>query len=268
MSEDTVHSPLSIVVPAYNEERRLGASLRRMAEYFASCGLTPEIVLVDDGSRDGTAAVGREFLSLYEGPGLLLINHRNRGKGYSVRRGVMAAAGERVLITDADLSTPIEEVHALLERQEHEGWPIVIGSRALPGSRIEVRQPRLREALGKCFNRLVRALTGLQFADTQCGFKLLLREPALPAIRDMMVDGFAFDVELIWRAQRAGLGVVECPIKWRDSRGSSVSLLTDAPRMLWDLLRLRRRLGRVPAPAGGRQPFPEAAPPGAGSPRR
>jgi len=268
MSEDTLHPPLSIVIPAYNEERRLGASLRRVAEYFGSCGLTPEIVLVDDGSRDGTAAVGREFFSLYEGPGLLLINHRNRGKGYSVRRGVMAAAGERVLVSDADLSTPIEEAHSLLERQEHEGWPIIIGSRALPGSRIEVRQPRLREALGKCFNRVVRALTGLQFADTQCGFKLLLREPVLPIVRDMTVNGFAFDVELIWRARRAGLGVMECPVAWRDSRGSSVGLFTDAPRMLWDLLVLRRRLGRAPAAAAGRQPLPGLAPPGAGSPRR
>lgn len=268
MSEDALRPPLSVVIPAYNEERRLGASLRRTAEYFRSCGLTPEIVLVDDGSTDGTPGVGREFLSLYDGPGLLLLNHRNRGKGYSVRRGILASSGERVLVSDADLSTPIEEVHALLERQEQEGWTIVIGSRALPASRIEVHQPRLRECLGKVFNLAVRAVSGLPYLDTQCGFKLLVRDPVLSVVRELCVDGFAYDVELLWRAHLAGLGVAEHPVRWRDSRGTSVGLLRDAPRMLWDLLRLRRRLGRAPADSMPR-PVAEArpAPPGALPPR-
>ncbi len=245
MIDDALRAPLSIVIPARNEERRLGQSLRRVAEYFKSCGVSPEIILVDDGSRDATAGVGREFLSLYDGPGLLLVNHRNRGKGYSVRRGVLAAAGERVLLCDADLSAPIEEVHALLERHEQGGWDVVIGSRALPGSHIEVRQPAPREWLGKLFNRAVRALSGLPYMDTQCGFKLLLREPVLPVVREMEVDGFAFDVELLWRARLAGLRVAEQPVRWRNARGSSVGIFRDAPRMLWDLLRLRSRLQPV-----------------------
>jgi dolichyl-phosphate beta-glucosyltransferase len=256
MIDESLGPALSVVIPAYNEERRLGASLRRIAEYFRSTGVSPEIIVVDDGSRDGTASVGREFLALYDGPGALLLNHRNRGKGYSVRRGVLAAAGERVLITDADLSTPVEEAHALLEAQEREGAHIVIGSRALPGSRIEVHQPALRERLGMLFNRIMRMLTGLPYRDTQCGFKLLARSAAQPLARAMSVDGFAFDVELLWLARRAGLRVHEQPVRWRNSRGSSVSLLRDAPRMLWDLMLLRRRLG---GPASDGRPARSAA---------
>jgi len=249
MSEDALRPALSVVIPAFNEERRLGATLRRVAEYCRSCGLTPEIVLVDDGSRDATAAVAREFIALYDGAAVLLVNHRNRGKGYSVRRGILAARGERVLVSDADLSTPIEEVHTLLERQEQDGAELVIGSRALPGSRLEVRQPALREWLGKAFNVAVRGLTGLAYRDTQCGFKLMMRDAVLPVVRSLRVDGFAFDVELLWRARRAGLEVVEHPVRWRNSRRSSVGLLTDAPRMLWDLLRLRWRLEQEPSSA-------------------
>ncbi|MCZ6778231.1 MAG: glycosyltransferase family 2 protein [Acidobacteria bacterium] len=243
MSEDALSSPLTIVIPAYGEARRLGGTLRSIATYFRGNRLSPEIVVIDDGSRDATSAVARQFFSVYEGPSLLLVNHRNRGKGYSVRRGILAASGERVLISDADLSTPIEEVYALLERQEQDGCDIVIGSRALPGSRIEVHQSILREKLGKLFNLLMRGLSGLPFRDTQCGFKLMTREVVQPVVRDLKTEGFAYDVELVWRALRAGLSVVEHPVRWRNSAGSSVGLLTDAPRMLLDLLRLRRWMG-------------------------
>lgn len=246
MSEDALSSPLSIVVPAFREERRLGGSLRSIAAYFSAIRMLPEIVLVDDGSRDATTAEARQFFSTYEGPSLLLVNHSNRGKGYSVRRGILAASGERVLISDADLSTPIEEVHSLLERQEKEHCDIVIASRALPGSRIEVHQPILREGLGKLFNLGVRWLSGLPYRDTQCGFKLMTRRAVLPVVRDLRTEGFAYDVEFVWRALRAGLSVVEHPVRWRNSKASSVGLLTAAPRMLLDLLRLRRTIDRSP----------------------
>jgi dolichyl-phosphate beta-glucosyltransferase len=242
MSESAFSSPLSIVIPAFREERRLGESLRRIVAYFRPTRLLPELVVVDDGSRDATSAVARQFFSVYEGPSLLLINHRNCGKGYSVRRGILAAAGDRVLVSDADLSTPIEEVHSLLERQEQERCDIVIASRALRASRIEVHQPILREALGKLFNLGVRLLSGLPYRDTQCGFKLMTREPVLPVLRGLRTEGFAYDVELLWRALRAGLSVVEHPVRWRNSKGSSVGLLTDAPRMLLDLFRVRRMM--------------------------
>ncbi len=253
MSEDALSAPLSVVIPAYNEQRRLGGTLRRIEQYFRSCSLLSEIIVVDDGSHDATAAVAREFLSLYQGPSLLLINHRNRGKGYSARRGILAASGERVLVCDADLSTPVEEVHALLERQEREGWEIVIGSRALPESRIEVHQSLLRELLGRTFNLAVRLVSGLPYRDTQCGFKLLTRKAVLEVVRDLGIEGFAYDVELLWRALRAGLRVGEHPVRWRNSPRSSVSMLTDAPRMLWDLLRLRREMGRAPVSRTGRK---------------
>ena len=227
---------LSLVIPAYNEEARLGATLQRLRSWLHTRGMPAEILVVDDGSTDRTATVAREALDGVRGT--VLTGEPNRGKGYAVRRGVLAATGRTVLISDADLSTPIEEhgklAAAMMDRNLH----VVIGSRALHGSQ---GQNPLRQLMGKTFNRIMRAMTGLPFQDTQCGFKLLDRAATRPVVERMVVDRFAFDVELLYLCGRAGLRVEEVPVVWRNAPGSKVSLLGDPANMLWDVARLRWR---------------------------
>lgn len=234
---------LSIVVPAFNEVRRLDDSLALMEAYLDGRRLDAEIIVVDDGSLDGTAAVARRRLERRRGQ--LIVNPANRGKGYSVRRGVLAAQGLTVLVTDADLSCPIEQ-HEHLARAMREGhYDVVIGSRGLPDSRIEVRQHRRREWMGRTFNRIVRMVTDLPYLDTQCGFKLMKRELTRPLFAKMTVDRFAYDVELLLLCARAGLRVGEVPVVWRNSPDSRVSLIGDSTRMLIDLARVAMRSRRA-----------------------
>jgi dolichyl-phosphate beta-glucosyltransferase len=199
-------------------------------------------VVVDDGSKDKTAEIAA--LALAGRRGRVLGGEGNRGKGYAVRRGVLAAEGRLVLITDADLSTPIEEYDTLAAAARARRLQVAIGSRALDTSRIEVRQNPLRQLMGKAFNRIMRGMTGLPFHDTQCGFKLLDRAATLPIVRRMVVDRFAFDVELLFLCVRAGLRVEEVPVVWRNAPGSKVSLLGDPANMLWDVARMRWRYRR------------------------
>ncbi len=252
---------LSIVIPAYNEGGRIRDSLAGLAAYLAARPETSEIVVVDDGSADATAAVVEEFACGLPvgGPRLrLLRNGRNRGKGYSIKHGVLLSAGEFLLISDADFSTPIEELPRLMDKVAREGYGIAIGSRGLKGSRIERRQPAWRELMGRCFNSLVRGITGLPFRDTQCGFKLMRREAVLDLFRAARIERFAYDVEILYLARKAGVKTAEVPVIWRDAAGSKVRPLTDSLDMLkdvlWIVLRDRRggygRLGRAPA-AGG-----------------
>jgi dolichyl-phosphate beta-glucosyltransferase len=243
---------LSIVVPAYDEERRLGASLSRISSYTREEKIDAELLVVDDGSRDATPMIVEE--ALRDMRGKLLRNAENRGKGFSVRRGVLEASGRWVLVTDADLSTPIEEIAKLSAAARDRDLDAAIGSRALRESRIEKRQNALRETMGKTFNLIIRAMTGLKFQDTQCGFKLLDRERTLPLFRHMVVDRFAFDVEFLYLCWRFGLRVEEVPIIWRDSPGSRVGLVTDPMNMLWDVARVvwRFRRGLYNPAAGGR----------------
>lgn len=237
---------LSIVIPAFNEAPRIGASLDHLIPFFRSeawCRGPVEILIVDDGSVDETARLVETFisgLSLQPAEGTpafrLLSNGRNRGKGYSIKHGVLEATGTYLLVSDTDFSTPIEELPRLLRKLEADECDIVIGSRGLPESRVEIRQAAWREALGKTFNRIVRAISGLRFHDTQCGFKVMRREAVLPLFRAARVERFAYDVEILYLAQKAGLRIVEEPVIWRNALGSKVNPVTDSLDMLKDVI--------------------------------
>ncbi len=235
----TATSPASpdwtLVIPAYNEEARLGNSLRTILQFVVQrAPQTFEVIVVDDGSTDATAAlVEREFPQVR-----LLRNPGNRGKGYSVRAGLLEARGRWVLFSDADLSTPIEE---LIPCEEHlkQGYDVVIASRALPDSIIEIHQAWWRERSGRLFNQLVRLISGLPYPDTQCGFKAYTRPAARRIARLQRLDGFAFDVEQLRLAQMLKLRVAEIPVHWINSFATRVNFLSDAPRMLRDVLRVR-----------------------------
>jgi len=239
---EPVRPHLSIVVPAYNEEERLGESLTRILAYLRQRQLDAEVLVVDDGSSDATVEIATRLLE--GGHGRVLRNDENRGKGYSVRRGVLAAAGRWVLMTDSDLSTPIEEHERLATAARDHDLDVAVGSRALHDSRVEVRQNVLRQTMGKMFNAIIRAATGLAVRDTQCGFKLMDRRRVEPLFRRMQVNRFAFDVELLFLCQRFGLRYREVPVIWRNSPRSRVSLLTDPLNMLWDVARIRWRFRR------------------------
>jgi dolichyl-phosphate beta-glucosyltransferase len=224
----------SVVIPAYNEADRLPRTLERMREYLGGRGIAYEIVVADDGSRDATAeraraAGGAQTLVLTGGP--------NRGKGHAVRRGMLAARGAQRLMSDADLSTPIEELEHL-ERRLHEGFDVAIASRAAVGARIEVRQPYLREAAGRFFNGVVRLVAVPGIDDTQCGFKLFTAAAAVACFTPARLDGFSFDVETLFIARKRGLRIAEVPVIWRNDVGTRVSALRGAEAFA-DLLRIR-----------------------------
>ncbi len=234
MPSPTPAPDLSVVIPAFNEEERLGQSLERILAHLGDGSERHEILVVDDGSRDATATVAEAYAE--DGVRVLRLD-RNRGKGAAVRRGVAASAGRRVLLTDADLSAPIEEL-AKLEPRLGEAQ-VVLGSRAVAGSRITLHQPLYRELMGKTFNRLIRLAGVGRIHDTQCGFKLLDGDVGREVFRRMITDGFAFDVELVWLAQRLGHRVVEVGVAWEDSPSSRVRVLADPPRMLLEIVRFR-----------------------------
>jgi dolichyl-phosphate beta-glucosyltransferase len=235
---------VSVVIPAYNESARLPPTIARVREYFAQSALSYEVVVVDDGSTDDTAARARACGV----PQLtVLVNEPNRGKGYSVRRGMLAARGAHRLMTDADLSTPIDELDRLLAVQRA-GTEVVIGSRAVSGSNIEVRQPWYRENMGRLFNLLVRLLAVPGLRDTQCGFKLFTARAAEEVFSRARLDGFSFDVEALFLARRAGFSVAEIPVTWRNDAATRVGMLGGF-RAFPDLFRIRTNawLGRYRA---------------------
>jgi len=224
---------LSVVVPAYDEAARVAPGLRRAAEYLRGRGLAHELLVVDDGSRDATAEVAAAA-------GARVLRHdRNRGKGAAVRTGVLASAGAMVLLSDADFSTPIEEIEKL-EPHLREA-DLVVGSRALADSVITVRQPIYRELMGKTFNLLVRGLGVRGLHDTQCGFKLARGETARGLCAQLTVTGFAYDVELIWLALARGLRVAEVGVVWANSPDSRVHPVRSSLGMIRDVLRMRWR---------------------------
>jgi len=233
---------LSIIVPAYNEEERLVASLGKITSYLDAAGIDAEILVVDDGSKDRTAELAVK--ALLGRRGRVLRNGDNRGKGYSVRHGVLEARGRFVLLTDADLSTPIDDHAKLAAVIRDRDLDVVIGSRALPDSDVQVRQGWLRQTMGRCFNTIIRAVTGLPYRDTQCGFKLMDRERVKPLFDKMVVNRFAFDVELLFLCARFGLSVADVPVIWRNATGSKVSVLGDPLNMIADVLRVRWRFRR------------------------
>ncbi len=229
---------ISIVIPAYNEAERIGDTLSSILAYLAGGEVDGEILVVDDGSTDGTVAVVRGILD-ESGPHRLITGRPNRGKGYSVREGAQAATRPWTLISDADLSTPIAEVEQLLAAARDGGHDLVMGSRAMADSRIGVYQGWMRRNMGRTFNLVVRAITGLPYKDTQCGFKLWRTESVRPLLDKLTIDGFAWDVELLWLARRGGLSLAERPVEWNNAEGSKVAMVADPLRMLRDLLRVR-----------------------------
>jgi glycosyltransferase involved in cell wall biosynthesis len=224
---------ISIIIPAYNEEKRLPATLRAVKAYLeATSWEFAEIVVVDDGSRDGTAELARSAGAR------VLLNTGNRGKGYSVRHGMLKARGDWALFSDADLSSPIEELEKLWSATERGGARAAIGSRDLDRSLIGVRQPLFRELSGRIFNLVIRLVTGLPFHDTQCGFKLFETAAAREIFERQRVERFGFDVEVLYIAQRLAYRVVEVPVRWNDVAGTKVHMLGGVAAFL-DPLKVR-----------------------------
>ena len=229
---------LSVVVPAYNEEGRIRPTLERIASHLAELGQEHEILVVDDGSTDATVQVVGEIAASW--PTVRILRQpENRGKGAAIRAGVLASTGEEVLFSDADLATPIEEL-AKLRQHLQGGCDIAIGSRAVTGADIRVRQSVLRMLMGKTFNRIVRLLVVPGISDTQCGFKLFRGAVARELFAESHVDGFAFDVEILLLA-RGRYRVAEVPVVWRHVEESKVALGRHSSRMLLDVIRLRWR---------------------------
>jgi dolichyl-phosphate beta-glucosyltransferase len=227
---------LSIVVPAYNEESRIAASLDAMVRYFDGQSYSYEILVVDDGSTDATRQVVRTATL----PDHVLVLHYdgNKGKGYAVRYGMMRASGAFVLFSDADLATPIEEVEHLFRAIEA-GADVAIGSRDVPGSQLVRRQSLFREFGGKLFNRCVQLIAVPGIKDTQCGFKLFTAVAAHNIFARCQIDNFSFDVEALYLARLLRYRIAEVPVRWAHQEGSKVRFLRDATRMLKTLVRIR-----------------------------
>ncbi len=229
----------SIVLPAYNEEARLPASLTAIFCYLETSGCADyEVLVVDDGSTDGTAAAAEQFIAKH--PRMrLLRNPGNRGKGYSVRHGMLEARGDWVLFSDSDLSAPIEEVERLLKAATEQGAAVAMGSRALDRSLIQIHQSWFRETAGRTFNLLMRILTGLPFADTQCGFKLFQRRAAQEVFSRQRIERWGFDAEVLFIARKLGFKTIEVPVHWSHSEGTKVNMIRDSANMFIDLFRVR-----------------------------
>jgi glycosyltransferase involved in cell wall biosynthesis len=227
----------SIVIPAYNEAKRLGSTLERVLNYVTSQQWDAEVIVVNDGSRDATPELVREaaercrFLRLIENPG-------NRGKGYSVRNGMLNATGELLLFSDADLSSPIEEASKLFTAIQN-GADIAIGSRWIRPETQTKRQSPLRQVYGRAFNIALRILLGLKQKDTQCGFKAFTRNAALKIFPLQHIERWGFDPEILFLARRFAFRVDEVPVAWADVGGTRISPLRDGLRMIGEVLRIR-----------------------------
>jgi dolichyl-phosphate beta-glucosyltransferase len=234
---------LSIVIPAVNEEKRLPESLEKIHRYLQAQGCQAEVIVVDDGSTDKTAQVVDAAAARF--PEVRRIsNPTNHGKGYAVRQGMLAARGEIALFTDADLSTPIEEAEKLIAAILDGGYDGAIGSRNLDRRLIETHQSFGRQTGGRLFNGAVRLLTGLSFADTQCGFKAFCRARGRILFEQQQVEGFGFDPEILFLAKRHGLRVAEIPVRWAHDEGSKVKFLQDGLRMVGEIWTIRRNAWR------------------------
>jgi dolichyl-phosphate beta-glucosyltransferase len=236
---------LSIIIPAYNEELRLPRTLEQIAAYANRCHREVEVLVVDDGSTDRTAAVAEAFRGKLAAL-RVVPNGVNRGKGFSVRHGVEQAHGRIVLFTDADLSAPIEEADKLIGALEH--FDLAIGSRAVNRCLITVHQSPLREFAGILFNKIVRVILRLPFVDTQCGFKAFLRERCRIIFEQQTIERFGFDPELLYLARHHGLRAVEIPVRWGHSPATKVSMFRDSVQMFLDVFKIRWNalVGRYP----------------------
>ncbi len=228
---------ISIVIPAYNEERRLPPTLIDAIDYFDRRGLSYEIIVIDDGSKDGTAEVVRKFERVRHQVRLIQLP-KNYGKGHAVRLGVLNSRGAKVLFADADGATPIQEFGRLEKALATDG-DIAIGSRALASTETKVTTSIHRRALGRIFNKCVNMLLLPSIADTQCGFKMFTRKAALFLFKRQRADRFSFDVELLYMAHKAKLAVKEVPINWTNVPGSKVNLVVDSLCMFRDVFRFK-----------------------------
>lgn len=235
---------ISIVIPAYNESVRLIAPLRKLLEFAETAG-NIEIVVVDDGSSDGTAEIARNTAAERPAVSVNVIRYeQNRGKGFAVKTGLLAATANIALITDADLSTPIEEMTKLVEPIRDGKTDVAFGSRALDRSLIGTHQPWFREQGGRVVNFMIRKMSGLDFTDTQCGFKAFNMVKFRPLLDMMTIDRFGFDVEFLFVAKHNGLRLSEIPVRWNDVEGSKVSAVRDTRRMFNELSQIRRNAKR------------------------
>jgi glycosyltransferase involved in cell wall biosynthesis len=236
---------LSVIIPAYNEELRLPATLERIATYLSSCRREAEVLVVDDGSKDDTVAVAESFRGKIATL-RVVSNGVNRGKGYSVRHGMQEARGRIALFTDADLSAPIEEAGKLIDALESND--VAIGSRAMDRSLITVHESPFREFAGIVFNKIVRSILWLPFVDTQCGFKAFRRERCGIIFEQQKIERFGFDPELLYLARHHGLRAVEIPVRWGHSPATKVSMLNDSLQMFIDVFTIRWNslMGRYP----------------------
>lgn len=233
----TEYPQYSIVIPAYNESRRLPATLRSVVDCIRANKWRAEVIVVNDGSTDSTPDVVREFAR--QAPEVRLIdNPGNHGKGYSVRNGMLQALGDVVMFTDSDLSAPIEEAERLFHAIDM-GADIAIGSRWLEKSRQTQRQPLYRQFFGRCFNAVTRAVMGLHFADTQCGFKAFTRAAAQTVFQLQTIERWGFDPEILYIALKRGYNVVEVPVSWAHDERSRISYLKDGTKMLEELALIR-----------------------------
>ena len=233
----TAFPNISIVIPAYNEEERLGTTLDRILAFVRSSRWNAEVLVVNDGSRDQTAEIVRSYTQ-NTGIVRLLENPGNRGKGYSVRNGVLNATGEFVLFTDADMSSPIEEAPKLLEALAR-GADIAIGSRWARSELQTRRQSLARQFLGRVFNVLLRGLLRLDFKDTQCGFKAFRHQAARAVFPLQRIERWGFDPEILFLAHHFGFCIVEVPVRWGHDTRTRINPLVDGSRMVSDMLLIR-----------------------------
>lgn len=232
---------LSIVIPAFEEEARVGASIEKILAYIGAEGLLAELIVVDDGSKDRTADAAREaFKSAPDIASKVIRYEANRGKGYAVKTGLLSSSSDIALFSDADLSTPIEETAKLVDPIRSGEYDVTFGSRALDRSLIGTHQPWRREQGGKVMNLVIRKMSGLAFADTQCGFKAFNMSKFRPLLDVMTVDRFGFDVEFLFVAHHHGLRLKEIPVRWNNVEGSKVSVVRDTRRMFSELAQIRR----------------------------
>ncbi len=228
---------LSIVIPAYNEEKRIGSTLEEIMGYLKTKDYKSEIIVVVDGSTDSTREVIRKFEKMDFGV-RAIENEISKGKGYSVRRGMLETKGKFALFSDADLSTPIREVEKLIQWLEKD-YDVAIGSRSLEDSQVEIHQSFLRESMGKIFNKIMSLIVFTGLKDTQCGFKCFKRHVVNKVFRKQEITGFAFDVEIILIAMQNGFRIKEVPVRWLNSPYSKVSIMRDPVIMLYDLFKIR-----------------------------
>lgn len=232
---------VSIVIPAYNENERLAEPLQKILTYVSETSLNAELIVVDDGSTDDTAKMAEEVFA--SKPDILtkaIRYEKNRGKGFAVKTGLQAAAADVALFTDADLSTPIEELPKLAGPLLSGEVDVAFGSRALDRSLIGTHQPWRREQGGRVMNLIIKTMSGLQFVDTQCGFKAFNMVKFRPLLDLMTIDRFGFDVEFLFVTQHNGLRLKEVPVRWNDVAGSKVSVFRDTRRMITELNQIRR----------------------------